>query len=112
MSQRARVSELLAKWEAFARELHQGYRFGLDDWLNDVDVRRLIAEAGDLLPSHQRRLAAADARVRMATVPHDKCLWGTKNAQSQGWTEDVHWYYFARPLRHDRQFREDISHAL
>jgi hypothetical protein len=50
MSQRARVRELLAKWEAFARELHQGYRFGLDDWLNDVDVRRLIGEAGELLP--------------------------------------------------------------
>jgi hypothetical protein len=109
MSQRARVSELLAKWEAFARELHQGYRFGLDDWLNDVDVRRLIAEAGDLLPSHQRRLAAADARVREATQPHDKCLWGTKNAQQHGWKPTTHWYYFARPACHGEPFGKDLA---
>ena len=36
---------LIARWEAIADEVAAGYRLGLDDYLNDLDLRQILAGA-------------------------------------------------------------------
>lgn len=105
---------LLAAWEAFADSLADGYDLGLDDYLNDVDVRRLLAErlavraprADGVLA---QRLATADAAVRAATEPARGCLWGSRNAAANGYRRDAHWYYFAVPRERSAEFDADLA---
>ncbi|HWE00244.1 MAG TPA: hypothetical protein VG345_14430, partial [Bryobacteraceae bacterium] len=37
---------LLSRWRAFVHAVETGYRFGLDDYRNDLDIRSLIEAAG------------------------------------------------------------------
>ena len=115
MSGPHRLRALLAAWAAFAESLQDGYEFGLDDYLNDLDVRRLIAETlhgseNRRLPAIRRRIATLDDRVRGATLPTDTCLWGSNNASKHGWTPEGEWWYYAVPREPSREFEEDLLH--
>jgi hypothetical protein len=113
MTRRGRVDTLAAAWEAFAQDLGNGYELGLDDYLNDLDGRRLLAEAlaaGDGQPNElAERVEAADARVRAATKPQTTCLWGAKNAARERLDAEKHWWYFAVPKRFGEEFRRDLA---
>ena len=37
---------LIRRWRDFVQEVEQGYRFGLEDYRNDLDVRGIIATLG------------------------------------------------------------------
>lgn len=113
MTRRRSTRALLTAWERTAATLADGYELGLDDWLNDVDGRRLLGEAlGDdprRAPTFRRRLAAADALVRAATKAFPRCLWGSANAEQHGYDRTRHWFYFVVPKRHGAEFRADLA---
>ena len=105
---------LLRSWEVFAQALAKGYEFGLDDWLNDVDLRQFLADA---LQKAERpwdaacgqRLVDADQAVRSATSVMTTCLWGSRNAAEHGWQPDQNWWYFVVPTQHTPEFVADLS---
>lgn len=113
MTQRPSIRSLLIAWEAFAEGLANGYELGLDSYLNDLDGRRLLAEAiaaaKDVPADETTRLGAADGRVLAATKPGNTCLWGSKNARRNGYDPERHWWYYAVPRRHSEQFARDLA---
>src|SRR5262249_10692110 len=77
----AGLAGLIEDWDRIVGEIETGYRLGLDDYLNDLDGRELIAAAlasvpKILTPALRRKLDAADQRARAALVPAGRCLWG------------------------------------
>jgi hypothetical protein len=105
---------LLRTWEVFAQSLANGYEFGLDDWLNDVDARQCLADA--LLAQQEpiaavlyERMLAADELVQAATNVHATCLWGSSNAQERGWEAVENWWYFVVPKTHTEEFAADLA---
>ncbi len=89
---------LVALREGFAQEVWRGYDLGLDDDLNDLDERTLseasFAEAARDQALHAEsdtgalrvRVAAADNRLRSATVTRKQCLRGEDVASRRGWS--------------------------
>lgn len=108
------VPGLVEDWERIAGEMADGYTLGLDDYLNDLDVRQLIEEALEHAGDSGRRsiaarLAAADAQVRAVVKPVEECLWGGRVAASEGWSAEVNWWYFSLPRRPGRRLRDDLN---
>jgi hypothetical protein len=99
------LPDRIAAWAAIVAQVEAGYRLGLDDWLNDMDLRRGIGEALAAMTPVERlrhrvvlgRLAAIDDRFRRATREIDTCVWGSAVAAREGWRADRHWWYFRRP---------------
>src|SRR6267143_6334951 len=66
---RAGRAGLLAKWAAFVDEVERGYKLGLEDYRNDLDLRAIIALAGldadvqDLDRKFEAMLTAREVRV-------------------------------------------------
>lgn len=94
---------LVARWEQAARDAeHERYPFGIEDWLNELDGRQLIAELaaslkGALSSAQQARLADADARIEAVTEPTAECLWGARMAKRMNWSAKQQWWYWRRP---------------
>jgi hypothetical protein len=109
------LNGLVTEWEQVAESVHQGYPLDtLDDYLNDMDLRQLIAEALAAVPVAPRgtlveRLAAADTLIRAALVPAGRCLWGETIAMRRGWSEAHEWWYFMRPARPGAGLRGDLG---
>jgi hypothetical protein len=105
---------LIADWTSFSHEIENGYALGLDDYLNDVDGRELIAAVvhavpAALTPTLRRKLTAADNRARAALEPHPRCLWGDRMARSHGWEPATRWWYFTRPRRPGPELAEELG---
>jgi hypothetical protein len=95
---------LVEEWERLVDQVEKGYPLGLDDYLNDLDGRELIAAlmsavSRALTPVQKRRLVAADERMRAAVQPLEHCLWGDRLAAANGWDAERNWWYFSRPRR-------------
>lgn len=63
---------LIRRWRAFAQEVEQGYRYRLEDYRNDLDLRGVIAILqldGD--PS----VSAADERLRPMLIATETRIW-------------------------------------
>ena len=60
---------LIARWREFVAEVERGYRFGIEDYRNDLDLRGVIEilglgeEVGDADARLQEMLTATDKRV-------------------------------------------------
>ena len=98
----AGIEGLVADWEETVAQIEAGYVLGLDDYLNDMDGRQLLAEALPLAPAAERlhaqaRVSQADARVRAHLRPLRECLWGERVAATEGWRPDTNWWYFTAP---------------
>jgi len=65
---RAGRAGLLAKWTAFVDEVERGYKLGLEDYRNDLDLRAILALAG-------LDASADDARLRRLLTATDKRVW-------------------------------------
>lgn len=99
------LPQRIAAWERIVTEVEAGYNFGLDDWLNDMDLRRGIDEVQAGLTSVDwmgqeavaDQLADIDRRFIAATRDAGKCLWGSRVAAREGWHPDRQWWYFRRP---------------
>jgi hypothetical protein len=66
---RAGRAGLIDRWSKFVAEVERGYRFGLEDYRNDLDLRGIIAmlgmdaEVSDLDRCFESLLTARDRRV-------------------------------------------------
>ena len=101
---------LVARWEQAAREAErERYPFGIEDWLNELDGRQLIADLAGSVPGAigaalGARLEEADARVQAATKPAGTCLWGDALAARMGWRPAREWWYWRAPRVVDEDF--------
>jgi len=105
---------LIESWERTATAIEQGYAFGLDDYLNDMDARQLIDDAWGAASDHERRrvedrLADADRRVRERLVERSHCLWGDGVAQYHGWSRERNWWYFMQPASAGADLTEELN---
>ena len=90
-------------WEEVVRSVEEGYRLGLDDYLNDMDGRQLLEEALHVAPSgdkreYLKRIRQADGKMQWLVRPAGRCLWGDETARQEGWTAKKNWWYFSRPV--------------
>ncbi len=107
---------LLENWEQIAQSVEAGYALGLDDYLNDMDVRQMIAETLPLAAPAQLagladRLDRADELMRSLVEPTESCLWGEEIAEEEGWTPHDNWWYFTRPRQADPDLLAEIEDA-
>jgi hypothetical protein len=61
---------LISGWRKFVESVERGYKFGLDDYRNELDLRTLIAAVG--LAS---QVASEDRRLRALLVNTRQPLW-------------------------------------
>ena len=89
---------LLKKWTKTVKEIEDGWSLGLDDYLNDMDVRQILEEVLDKFQhiSIPDALDQIDTRYREATKSCD-CLWGEEAPAQEGWTTEKNWWYFRKP---------------
>jgi hypothetical protein len=93
---------LLVVWEHVVGEVNDGYRALFDEYLDDMDGRRIIDELLILVDDAERAelevsLAALDDRFFKATDPVDSCIWGEAAAAKQGYERNRNWWYFRIP---------------
>ncbi|HKU97635.1 MAG TPA: hypothetical protein VJR58_20260 [Vineibacter sp.] len=117
MTGKKKLSDRIAAWDRIVATIEAGYAFDLDNWLNDMDLRRMIDDGLEALtPRHHRpdkasmdRLAASDRRFLRATVDAGKCLWGSAVAAREGWHADRQWWYFRKPRLGNAELARDID---
>jgi hypothetical protein len=103
---------LLEQWSGIVAAVERGRDMTLDEWLNDMDLRDILAGAMAAATPHERRAAAmrldeADDRFRSMTVL-SPCLWGDDIAQTNSWRAEWQWWYFRRPTLPGPILREDL----
>ena len=109
---------LVRGWEDAVEAVADGYPLDtLDDYLNDLDGRQILADALAVAPREDAerlrlRIAAADARFRSLVVPTARPLWGERAATAHGWTADQSWWYWSRPRRAGAELGREIDAAL
>ena len=67
---RAGRAGLIERWGKFVKDVEHGYRFGLEDYRNDLDLRGVISLVG--LDAEVRSL---DARFEKILTARDKRIW-------------------------------------
>lgn len=105
---------LVKNWESFVKTVKEGYEFGLDDYLNDLDNRQLLEETLAVAPPGEKqkylqRVHRADEKMRALVKAAGKCLWGNEVAETEGWTAETNWWYFARPVQANRGLLAEIK---
>jgi hypothetical protein len=111
---RASLEELVDRWSTTVVEIAGGYAAGLDDYLNDMDLRQILHELQHDLPAVwtsalKRRLRAADRRARAHLAPRRDCLWGRVAAEKKGWTARANWWYFSAPRNPGDELASDLA---
>jgi hypothetical protein len=93
---------LLDCWTKIVAEVEAGYRGLFDEYLNDVDARRIIDELASYASDAEwaeveASLPSLDGRFHAATRPVEVCIWGEHNAAKHGYRADRDWWYFRVP---------------
>ena len=104
------LERLLRHWDLVARSVAQGEVQYQDDYLNDMDARRILADMLPHLDPQQRQeaeecLAEADSLIKPHLIPTEQCIWGDENAQQYGYSRDRDWWYYHRPPVVDQTWR-------
>ncbi len=110
-------SGLIKQWQQIVTGITAGYAMGLEDYLNDLDVRQLLEEALQQLPQKQaarRRseIARIDAQLRAAVKIQPYCLYGQTLAGEKGWHASDQWWYYAIPLQPGDELAGDLAHQM
>ncbi len=106
------LSGLLEQWTGIVGAAERGRDATLDEWLNDMDLRDILAGALAAAPPRDRRTAAggldtADQRFHSITVPCP-CLWGEEIAHTNSWRPEWQWWYFRRPTNPGPTLRDEL----
>jgi hypothetical protein len=67
---RAGRAGLVSLWKRFVEDVEKGYRLGLEDYRNDLDVRALIEQVG-----MEKEVQAYDKRFEAVLVDKDVRVW-------------------------------------
>jgi len=86
---------LIERWRKFVGEVEHGYKFGLEDYRNDLDLRGIISMLG--MDDEVREL---DRRLEVLLIERDKRIWESSAA-------DPFWD-FGYPSNAGGQLVEDI----
>jgi len=62
---------LVRKWRGFVESVERGYRLGLEDYRNDLDVRAILAQAG----AEDEEVVALDERLKKVLIACDRRVW-------------------------------------
>ena len=113
---RGGLAGLVEAWEQIVEAVADGYSLGLDDYLNDLDTRQLLAEAWDVAPlseqqQFQARVDAADAQLKALLQPVEECVWGDEVAYEEGWTREENWWYYGFPRNAGANLRAEFGLA-
>lgn len=103
---------LVQAWEKIVEHVKRGYSLGLDDYLNDMDVRQVLDEALRLTrpkESYLERVRGADEAMLLVVRTTGRCLWGKKNASEHGWSPEKNWWYFAVPVNAGSELIADLK---
>ena len=108
---------IVAQWESIARGAEQ-FDLTLDDWLNDLDLRDIIAGAMAVVPEAsvgdlRETLQRADDAFRAATVEFKQSLWdvGVEGASGRRHDRVAQWWYFRYPKRPGFSMRRELESA-
>lgn len=109
------LAGIIAKWTAIAGTA-ASYDLTLDDWLNDVDLRDIIAGAFAAAPESERNsireaLDRADTLFQAATVETKRSMWGDAVASADNHDPHHQWWYFRRPAHPGETMRQDLADA-
>jgi hypothetical protein len=101
------VNEVVATWETVVEAIEAGYQMTIDDFTNDVSIRRWPEEARPMLTANvakamDDRLRPLDARFREATTDAAGQLPG---AGAGG----IHWWERRLPLLLVGELAEDVE---
>ena len=72
---RAGRAGLIERWGKFVADVERGYRFGLEDYRNDLDLRGIIAMLG-----LDAEVADLDRRFEASLTARDKRVWESSSA--------------------------------
>ena len=94
------------------QEVVGGYTASFDEYLNDIDGRRIIDELLPLADATERAmveasLPALDGSFIKATLPTSSCIWGEDVAQEHKYQPGRDWWYYRIPSNLDHV--EDID---
>jgi hypothetical protein len=112
---RGGLGGIVARWSAIASTAGR-YDLTLDDWLNDLDLRDILAGALIVAPKHARdevhsALERADAAFRAATVQSARSLWGKAGEGANPHDRMRQWWYFRYPKHPGATMRADLAEA-
>jgi hypothetical protein len=104
---------LAEKWAAVVASIEGGYPFGLDDFLNDMDLRDAIAGAlavatPDERTAVQPAIDVLDRRLQAASAA-SACLWGEDVEEDDGLDPGREWWYYLRPLQLNEDFAAELA---
>lgn len=107
------LAGLADRWDAIVRSVEDGYTFGLDDYLNDMDLRDTIFAALAVAMPDERaevegRIEALDARLRAVTLPAP-CLWGEDVEEDDGLDPGREWWYYVRPAKLNDELADELG---
>jgi hypothetical protein len=107
------LSDLVDLWERVASRAAT-YSLTLDDWLNDLDVRDIIARQLATASEFQRAevasgLAKADDEFRAGTREAVRSLWGETAGRDHD--RELHWWFFRYPSSPGGEIRSDLIAA-
>lgn len=93
---------LLRVWRSTVREVEVGYSALFDEYLNDMDGRKIIDALLPVASESERQKVTTevrqlDARFFAVTRPVDDCIWGADNARKHGYTRQRDWWYYRVP---------------
>ena len=93
---RAGRAGLIERWRKFVEQVEHGYKFGLEDYRNDLDIRGIVAMAG--LDSE---VADLDRRFEALLTDREKRLWET-SADNPFWD-------FGYPCNAGKELMQDLE---
>ncbi|MEO7042199.1 MAG: hypothetical protein ABI035_08060 [Gemmatimonadaceae bacterium] len=110
-----KLSAIIAQWDGIARTAAR-YDLTLDDWLNDVDLRDIIAGALTVAPEQEQRdvrdaLGRADDLFKSATTETKQSMWGGAVAKGDEHDQLRQWWYFRKPVHPGKAMCTDLIAA-
>lgn len=114
---RGGLGGLVNRWEMTVAQVVRGYDLTLDDYLNDMDLRDILAGAleaagpREALPSGiDARVTAADRQFLELTQATDD-LWGNPEDGEGAPDPETQWWYYRRPNRPGPTLTDDMKAA-
>lgn len=96
------LEALLGRWEWLVNSVAHGDEWGYEDWVNEMDGRRILEEALALLPleeqtSTKAHVAELDERLKSCLIPVSDGIIDSKEINQYGYTSERDWWYFNFP---------------